>query len=338
MSLVKYIIGRLITLIPVLFGALTFVFILSKFMPGDPAFAYLPQQFTREQYLAVRRMLGLNDPILVQYLRYIGDIFTGNWGVSQRVSTGQDVWSLVWERFPRTMELTIFSIIIASFLGIRTGVMSARYRNKPKDTILRGTALVGVCIPVFWMGMLFQYFVSYQLGWLPAIGFKTAWYGDPPLVTGFRLIDSLISGQIYMTIDYLEHLILPVICLSFITLASITRQTRSSMLEVLQQDYIRTARAKGCEEKAVIKKHALRNALIPTTTVIGLSFGGLLGGAVLTETTFSLHGIGELLIRAITRYDFYVINAVTFLMALIFILINLFMDVLYGFLDPRIRY
>ena len=236
------------------------------------------------------------------------------------------------------MELTIFSILIASFIGIRTGVMSARHRNKPRDTILRGIALVGVCIPVFWMGMLFQYFISYQLDWLPAIGFKTAWYGDPPLVTGFRIIDSLISGQIYMAIDYLVHLILPVICLSFITLASITRQTRSSMLEVLQQDYIRTARAKGCEEKAVIKKHALKNALIPTTTVIGLSFGSLLGGAVLTETTFSLSGMGHLLITAITRYDYYVINAVVFLMALVFILINLFMDVLYGFLDPRIRY
>jgi len=338
MSMISYIIKRFITLIPVLFGALTFVFILSKFIPGDPVFAYLPQQYTTEQYNAVRRWLGLDDPVLVQYFRYIGDIFSGDWGVSQRISPGQDVWSLLWQRFPRTMELTIFAVLIASFIGIRTGVMSAKHRNKPKDTILRGMALVGVAIPVFWMGMIFQYFVSYQLGWLPAIGFKTGWYPDPPLVTGFRTIDSLLSGQIYLATDYLVHLILPVVCLSFITLASITRQTRSSMLEVLQQDYIRTARAKGCEEKDVIKTHALKNALIPTVTIIGLNFGGLLGGAVLTETTFSLHGMGELLLNAITRYDFYVINAVVFVMALIFILVNLFMDVLYGILDPRIRY
>ncbi len=338
MSLIKYIIRRVIISIPVIFGALSLVFIISKFMPGDPVYAYLPQQFTMEQYYAVRRWLGLDQPIIVQYFRYIMDVFTGNWGVSQRISPGQDVWSLVWERFPRTMELTIFAMLIASFLGIKTGVMAAKHRNKPKDTILRGTALVGVAIPVFWMGMLLQYFISYQLDLLPAIGFKTGWYSDPPQITGFRTIDSILSGQFFLTIDYLIHLILPVLCLSFITLASITRQTRSSMLEVLQQDYIRTARAKGCEEKVVIKKHALKNALIPTTTIIGLNIGFLLGGAMLTEVTFSLHGMGELLLNAIMRYDYYVINAVMFLMVLIFIIINLFMDVLYGILDPRIRY
>ena len=336
--MVKYIIRRLISSLPVLFGALTLVFILSKFMPGNPVFAYLPQQFTMEQYWAVYRWLGLDQPILVQYFRYLGDIFTGNWGRSLTISRGTSVWTLVWQRFPRTMELTIFSVLIASFIGIRSGMISAKHRNKPKDTVIRGAAIVGVAIPIFWMGMILQYFFSYQLDWLPAIGFKTGWFGDPPLVTGFRTIDSLISGQFYLTIDYLIHLILPVFCLSFITLASITRQTRSSMLEVLQQDYIRTARAKGCKEKDVIRTHALKNALIPTITVIGLNFGGLLGGAVLTETTFSLHGMGELLLNAITRYDFYVINATVFLITLVFIGVNLFMDVLYGFLDPRIRY
>ncbi len=336
--MVKYIIRRLISSLPVLFGALTFVFILSKFMPGNPVFAYLPQQFTMEQYWAVYRWLGLDQPILVQYFRYLGDIFTGNWGKSLTISRGTSVWTLVWQRFPRTMELTIFSVLIASFIGIRSGMISAKHRNKPKDTVIRGAAIIGVAIPVFWMGMVLQYFFSYQLDWLPAIGFKTGYFGDPPLVTGFRTIDSLISGQIYLLIDYLIHLILPVFCLSFITLASITRQTRSSMLEVLQQDYIRTARAKGSKEKDVMKTHALKNALIPTITIIGLNFGSLLGGAVLTETTFSLHGMGELLLNAITRFDFYVINATVFLITLVFIGVNLFMDVLYGFLDPRIRY
>ncbi len=338
MSMLNYIVRRLITLLPVLFGTITLIFILSKFMPGDPAYAYLPQNFTYQQYLNIRHWLGLDRPLIVQYFAYIGDLFTGRWGVSNRISTGQDVWLLIWERFPRTMELSIFSIIIASFIGIKTGVISAKHRNKPKDTILRGISLIGVAMPVFWMGTLLQYFLTYQIDLFPATHFKTGYFIDPPQITGFRLIDSLLSGKIYLFTDTLMHLILPVACLSFITLASITRQTRSSMLEVLELDYIRTARAKGCIETDVIKKHALKNALIPTTTIIALSFGGLLSGAILTETTFSFHGMGELLINSIIRYDFNVLNALVFLISLVFVIINLFMDILYAFLDPRIRY
>ncbi len=338
MGMLNYIIRRLLTLLPVLFGTLTLIFILSKFMPGDPAYAYLPQNFTYAQYLVIRHWLGLDQPMIVQYFRYLGDLFTGNWGKSLSISTGQDVWSLIWERFPRTMELSIFSIIVASFLGIKAGVISAKHRNKAKDTAIRGISLVGVAMPVFWMGTLLQYFLTYQIDLFPATHFKTGYFIDPPVITGFRLIDSLLSGKIYLFTDTLIHLILPVACLAFITLASITRQTRSSMLEVLELDYIRTARAKGCIESEVINKHALKNALIPTTTVIALSFGSLLSGAILTETTFSLHGMGELIINAILRYDFYVLNAAVFLIALTFVIINLFMDVLYAFLDPRIRY
>jgi len=329
---------RLLTLLPVLFGTLTLIFILSEFMPGDPTFAFLPQNFTLEQYLAIRRWLGLDDPLMVRYFRYMGDLFTGNWGRSLIVSQGAPVWDLVWERFPRTMELSLFSIIIASFIGVKAGVISARHRNKAKDTVIRGISLVGVAMPIFWMGTLLQYFLTYQIDLFPAIHFKTPWYGDPAQITGFRLIDSLLTGKIYLFTDALIHLILPVACLSFITLASITRQTRSSMLEVLQLDYIRTARAKGCIETDVIRTHALKNALIPTTTIIGLSFGSLLSGAILTETTFSLHGMGDLLVNAITRFDFYVLNASVFLISLTFVIINLFMDMIYGFLDPRIRY
>ena len=338
MSMLSYIVRRLLTLLPVLFGTLTLIFILSEFMPGDPTFAFLPQNFTYEQYLAIRRWLGIDDPLIVRYFRYMGDLFTGNWGRSLIISQGTPVWDLVWERFPRTMELSIFSIIIASFIGIKAGVISARHRNKPKDTIIRGISLVGVAMPIFWMGTLLQYFLTYQIDLFPAIHFKTPWYGDPAQITGFRLIDSLITGKIYLFTDTLIHLILPVACLSFITLASITRQTRSSMLEVLELDYIRTARAKGCIETDVIRTHALKNALIPTSTIIGLSFGSLISGAILTETTFSLHGMGDLLVNAITRFDFYVINASVFLISLTFVIINLFMDVIYGLLDPRIRY
>ena len=325
-------------MIPVLFGAITVVYILSRFMPGDPVYAYLGPHPSPEEVIDMRRLLGFDQPLIVQFFRYLGNLFTGDWGRSLTIRRGMDVWELIWQRFPRTMEITILSIIIASVIGIKSGVISARHRNKYKDTTIRGISLVGVSIPIFWMGMILQYLLTYQIDLLPAIGFKTAWYPDPEFITGFRLIDSLITGKIYLTIDYLMHLILPVVCLAFITVASITRQTRSSMLEVLQQDYIRTARAKGCAEKDVIGTHALKNALIPTATVIGLSFGYLLSGAVLTETTFNLSGMGQLMITAIRRYDFYVINAGVFLVALTFILINLAMDVVYGLLDPRIRY
>ena len=338
MSMLKYIFRRILQLIPVLFGALILVFVLSRAMPGDPILAHLPPVYTPAQYEAEARQLGFHLPLWQQFFIYLGNLFTGNWGYSISINEGQEVWELIWERFPRTLDITLFAVIIASFVGIKTGVISATHRNKAKDTIVRGFALVGVAIPVFWLGLLLQFFIAYKLDLFPAIGFKDMRYADPEMVTGFRIIDSLISGQWYIIGDYLIHLALPVFCLSFITLASITRQTRSSMLEVLQQDYVRTARAKGCKEKDVIKKHARRNALIPTVTVIGLSIGGLLGGAVLTETTFNLHGVGELLLRAIIDRDYYVLNAIVFMITIIFILVNLFTDLIYAYIDPRIKY
>jgi len=325
-------------MVPVVFGAITVVFFMSRMMPGNPAYAYLPINATLEQVRAVERWLGLDQPIYIQYFRYIADLFTGNWGLSSQISKGTNVWVLIWNHFPRTMELTIFALLIASFLGIKAGLISAKHRNKPKDTVIRGAALIGVAVPVFWLGMLLQYFLTYQIRIFPSIGYKNPVWGDPTFITGFRSIDSLMSGYFYLFVDYMWHLVLPVAALAFISLASITRQTRSSMLEVLQQDYIRTARAKGCREKDVVKSHALKNALIPTITVIGLNFGGLLGGAVLTETTFNLVGMGTLMITAIQTYDYYVINATVFLTAVIFVFVNLFMDIIYGFVDPRIRY
>ncbi len=338
MSMLKYILRRLLQLVPILFGVLLITFFLSRAMPGDPIQAHLPPIYTQAQYEARRHQLGFDLPLWQQFFIYLGNLFAGNWGYSISINRGQDVWELIWERFPRTLDIAILSIIIASIVGIKTGVISATHRNKAKDTILRGFALVGVSIPVFWLGLLLQFFVAYKLGWLPAIGYKDMRYSDPPLRTGFMVIDAIIAGQMNLAIDYLVHLILPVLCLAFIFLATFTRQTRSSMLEILQQDYIRTARAKGCREKDVIKKHARRNALIPTTTVIGLSIGGLLGGAMLTEITFNLHGMGELLLRAILDRDYYVLNAIVFMTTMIFILVNLFTDMAYAYLDPRITF
>jgi len=338
MSMLKYIFKRFISLIPVLFGAITLTFILSRLMPGDPVIAHLPPVWTEEDYLRQLHLLGLDRPIIEQYFRYLGDLFTGNWGKSVVIAKGMPVWDIVLERFFRTFDITIFAVFIAAAIGIKTGVISARHRNKAKDTIFRGIALIGVSIPVFWMGMLLQYFISIQLGWLPAVGYKTGGIGNPPVITHFRIWDCLLTGNIHLLFDYLEHLILPVACLSFISLASITRQTRSSMLEVLEQDYVRTARAKGAKEKDVINTHARKNALIPTVTVIGLSFAGLLSGAVLTETTFNLKGMGELLIKAIVNTDYWVLNGIVFLTTITFLVVNLGVDILYGFIDPRIRY
>ena len=338
MSMIKYILRRLLIMIPVLFGVLLITFILSRMMPGDPILANIPQVFTQAQYDAARHRLGFDLPIWQQFFIYIGNLFTGNWGFSVSINKGQPVWELVWQRFPRTLDIALFSMIIAAFIGIKTGVISAKHRNKAKDTILRGVALIGVSIPIFWLGLILQLTLAYRLGLFPAIGYKTLTYDEPVFLTGFRIVDSLVSGQWYIITDYLYHLALPVLCLSFITLASITRQTRSSMLEVLQQDYVRTARAKGCAEKDVINKHAKKNALIPTVTVIGLNIGALLGGAVLTETTFNLHGVGELLLRAIVDRDYYVINAIVFMITIIFIAVNLFTDLIYAYLDPRIKY
>ncbi|MBD3214819.1 MAG: ABC transporter permease subunit [Candidatus Lokiarchaeota archaeon] len=343
MSLLKYFGKRLLQMIPVVLGAITITFLLSRLTDYNPAVAYMPQSFTSEQLYAMEEALGLHDPLIVQYFIFLGQVFAGDWGNSLQIAEGMPVWDLIWLKFPRTMEITIFAIIFSSIIGIKTGVISAKHRNKVKDTVVRGVALIGVSIPVFWLGILMQFFLSYQLGEIsafsfPTFGYKSAWYLDPPLITGFRTIDSLMSGNLLLFFDYLYHLFLPVLALTMITIAGITRQARSSMLEVLEQDYIRTARAKGCKEKDVINKHALKNALIPTITVIGLNVGGLLGGAVLTETTFDLDGMGVLLITAIRRFDFSVIYACVFVISIVFVVVNLLMDLIYSYLDPRIRY
>jgi len=338
MSMIKFIVKRLLALLPVLFGVIALTFILSRLMPGDPIIAHLPKNFTAEMYADMLSQLGLDKPILEQFVIYLGDLFIGNWGTSVTLAPGTLVWDLVLERFFRTFDIALLSIIIATFVGLKTGVISATHRNKPKDTILRGFALVGVAIPVFWMGMMLQYLLAFQIPLFPGIGYKSGGIGDPPVITHLRIIDCILAFDMVLLFDYIHHLILPVLCLSFITLASITRQTRSSMLEVLGQDYVRTARAKGCKEKDVIKTHARKNALIPTITIIGLNFGGLLSGAILTETTFNLHGLGELLLVSIQNTDYWVLNGIVFLTTITFIVINLAIDLIYGFIDPRIRY
>ncbi|MFW9770665.1 MAG: ABC transporter permease [Candidatus Heimdallarchaeota archaeon] len=344
MSLVRYIARRLIFLIPILFGTLTLTFILSRLMPGDPVLGYvanlgqLERGISPEDYERALRLLGLDKPILEQYAIYLKDLFTGNWGYSISVVRGVPVWDLIGQRIPRTVDLAVFSMLIAIPLGIKTGIISAKHRNKAKDTFVRGFSLLGVSIPVFFLGLIFQYVFGYILKLFPITGYKNYSYSDPARVTGFRIIDALISGEFYIISDYLYHLILPVLVLTFHMLGNITRQTRSSMLEILEEDYIRTARVKGCDEKNVLYTHARKNALIPTVAVVGLNLGGLFTGAVLTEVTFNFIGVGDLLTASIALSDYWVLNGIVFFITISYVLINLVTDVIYGMLDPRISY
>ncbi len=345
MNLIKYSVKRILISIPVLFGVIIIIFVLSRLIPGDPVVTYLnsigiyPDAENYDQlYNQIEQQLWLNRPIFVQFIKYIMDLFSGNWGYSVSTNVGEDVWTLIMQRLPRTVDIALFSIIISIFIGVKLGVISASHRNKSSDTVLRGLALIGVSIPVFFLGNLLQFFLSLQLGWFPATGFKDRGFPDPEFITGFRIIDTLFSGEYYLLGDYLYHLILPVFCLSFVSLGTITRQSRSSMLEVLEQDYVRTARAKGVDEKDVYRQHALKNSLLPTTTIIGLNLASILSGAVLTEVTFDINGIGKLLIDSILAYDFWVINALIFVITVIYLSISLAIDIGFSILDPRIRY
>ena len=340
MSFGKYITKRLLAMIPVVLIVLSLTFIFSRMGENDAAELILSARglkWTLEQYQALYHQLGLDRPIIVQYFEYLGQLFTGQWGESLNYSPGEPVFSLIWKRLPITIDLTLFTVILSSYLGIKIGVISSRHRNKIQDTLARGFALVGTTVPIYILGIFFQAIFATQLNLVDPTGYQTSGWGRPPIVTGFYWIDSLIAGQLYRVPDYFAHLILPVSCLTIITLASIVRQTRSSMLEVLEQDYIRTARAKGCKEKDVIHKHALKNALMPTVTIIGFNIAGLLGGAVLTEYTFGLDGMGALYLFAVTQYDYYLLNAIVFIFTMILIFTTLITDLLYSYLDPRIR-
>lgn len=341
MSMISYVVRRLLLMIPVVFFVLSLTFVLARLGGRDPVLAFLPPQFSQAQYDSIQQSLGLHRPMWQQYFIYLGDLFTGDWGTSSGVDRGQPVWGIIWARFPRTFDLTIASVFLSSVIGIISGVISSTNRNKWKDTTVRFIALIGVSIPVFWMGLLMRYFFAGgipELQFLPGTGFKTSGFDNPTSYTNFIWLDCIIDRRWDLLWDYLIHLIMPVFCLTFITIASVTRQTRSSMLEVLEQDYIRTARAKGCKESVVINSHALRNALIPTVTIIGLNFAFLISGAVLTETTFQLVGMGQTIMTAIVTGDYWVLQASVFVVTFLFVLINLVTDIIYAFLDPRIRY
>ena len=333
--MVKYIIKRLLMLIPVLIGVSIIVFFLLRVCAADPASVVLGQHATDAQMEEWRDAQGLNDPVVVQYFDFIKGAVQGDFGESYYTKT--PVMTEIMARFPATIEIAVFAIIIATVLGILIGVIAAVKKNTIIDNASMLLSLVGVSIPIFWLGILFIILFSRNLGWLPASGRI-----DPMLRpdggSGFYLIDTLVSGNFAAFKDALWHIILPGVTLALYTLAIISRMTRSSMLDALNQDYIRTARSKGISEGKVVIKHGLRNALMPIVTVIGLKFGSLLGGAVLTESVFAWPGIGKYTVECIQKSDFPVIQAVVLIIATVFVLMNLIVDIIYAFLDPRIKY
>ncbi|MGC7871885.1 ABC transporter permease [Desulfosporosinus sp. SYSU MS00001] len=333
--MLRYIIKRLLMLIPVLLGVSIIVFLIMRVFSPDPAPIVLGQHATQQAADAWRQVNGLNDPIYLQYFHYLKGALTGDLGTSYY--TKLPVVKEIMSRFPATIELAFVAIILASFFGIVIGVISAVKKNSIFDNAGMFLALIGVSMPIFWLGILLIILFSGALHWLPSNGRINPLLA-PAHITGFFLIDSLMAGNMDSFFDALKHIILPASALAMYSMAIITRMTRSSMLDTLQQDFIRTARAKGVPEGKVIRKHALRNGLIPIVTVIGLQLGSLLGGAVLTETVFSWPGIGAYTVECILKSDFPVVQGVVLLVATIYVLMNLIVDVIYAFLDPRIKY
>ena len=333
--MLTYIAKRISVIFPVLLAVSLIIFLIMHFAPGDPAALFLGQMVTPEDLEKVRREMGLDDPLHIQYLRYLKDAIKGNLGISYY--TKQSVLSELLRLFPATVELSIASMVIALLVGISAGVISALKQNSIFDNVSMVVALGGVSMPVFWVGLILMWVFSFKLGWTPISG-RLAVQIDLKQITGLFVIDSIITGNIAALRDSLRHLILPALSLATISMGIIARFTRSSMLEVIRQDYIRTARAKGVSEALVIFKHAFKNALIPVVTVVGLQFGLLLGGAVVTETVFSWPGIGNVIIVSILRRDYPMVQGALLLLALLYVIINLLVDVSYSYLDPRIRY
>lgn len=322
-------------MIPVLIGVSLIVFFLMRVCAPDPAPIVLGQHATQESMEKWREANGLNEPIVTQYINFVKGAVTGDFGNSYYTKT--PVTKEIFARFPATVELAISAIIVASIFGIIIGVVSAVKKNSIFDNGSMILSLIGVSIPIFWLGILLIIVFSGNLQWLPSTG-RISPTLKPATQTGFILIDSLLQGNMEGFVDGVRHLVLPTVALAMYSMAIIARMTRSSMLETLNQDYIRTARAKGVSEGKVTRKHALRNAMMPIITVIGLQLGSLLGGAVLTESVFSWPGIGAYTVQCIMKSDFPVIQAVVLLIAVIFVLMNLIVDVIYAFLDPRIKY
>lgn len=334
--MLRFLLTRLAVLVPTFLGVTLLSFLLIRLVPGDPIEIRVGERGIEAERLAeLRAAMGLDRPLWQQYLDYLGGVLQGDLGRS--VVTQNPVLTEFLTLFPATVELAVCALLFALLLGLPAGIIAAVKRGTAFDHTVMGASLTGYSMPIFWWGLLLILLFSVTLGWTPVSGRLSAAYWVEP-VTGFMLIDSLLSEEEGAFLDAARHLILPAIVLGTIPLAVIARMTRSSMLEVLGEDYIRTARAKGVGRMRVVLLHALRNAMIPVVTVIGLQVGSLLGGAILTETIFSWPGIGKWLIESINRRDYPALQGGILLVASLVMAVNLLVDLLYGALNPRIRH
>ena len=347
---------RLLLLVPVMVGISIVTFAMLRLIPGDPAQIMLGEHATRQAVEQIRQRMGLDQPVAVQYVRYVESALRLDLGHS--IKTNRPVLQEIAQRLPATVELTLGAMLVACVVALPAGMVAAYRHNSVFDLATMFGALLGVSMPIFWLGLMLAYVFGFLLKWLPpsarltiGVEMKTlaeAWgvstAASPRLLaldeffSGFYVLRATLTGNGRALLDVLSHLVLPSLALGSIPMATIARMTRSSMLEVLGQDYIRTARAKGLRERAVLLKHALKNAFLPVSTVIGLEFGWLLGGAILTETIFSWPGLGRLVVDRILTRDYPVVQGSVLVIALMFVVINLLVDISYAYLDPRIHY
>jgi len=349
--LTRYLIRRLLSVPPTLLGVTLVIFLLLRLIPGDPAVAMLGEHAAQENVERIREQLGLNRPLFLdtdalrqgdfkaffdsQYIRLLGRLLRGDLGnsIHRRIPIADELKL----RFPATVELALVSMILAVMIGVPAGIASAARRNSWLDGVSMIGSLIGVSMPIFWLGLMEIMLFAVILDWFP-VGGRLAHDIELETVTHLMLLDSLITGNWPAALDVLKHLAMPALALATIPTAIIARMTRSSMLDVLQEDYIRTAYAKGLRERVVLARHALRNALLPVVTIVGLQTGSLLAGAILTETIFSWPGIGKWVYDAILGRDYPVVQGGTLLIAVVFVFANLLVDLSYVFLDPRIQY
>ncbi len=335
-SLINYIIVRLLLTVPMLFILLTLVFILLRVAPGDPAAAMLGAHASIEVIEQMREQMGLNRPLYVQYFAFLGDVLTGDLGKSFRF--GIPVWDLIKHRLTATIELVLFAFTVAALIGLAVGVFAASRRGTVWDVSGDFYGILTYAFPIFWLGIMCQMLFAVELGWLPTSG-RFSGFIDPPVMrTGLYVVDSLLEGRLDKLVVALRHLIMPGAVLGLYISGIFARMVRTNMLQTLKSDYVLAARARGVRERWVLLRHGLKNALVPVVTVLGLQFALLLGGAVLTETTFSWPGVGSFLVDRLLERDYPAVQGIVTVFALGVILVSILIDIVNALIDPRIRY
>ncbi|WP_431873859.1 ABC transporter permease [Amycolatopsis sacchari] len=332
--MLRFILRRLLQAVPTLLVLSILVFAWLRLLPGGPAGALLGDKATPQKLADLNHLLGLDQPIPIQYFKFLGRVVTGDFGSS--LISGDSVIAEVGRAFPATVELSVFALVLAVAFGIPLGYVAARYRGRLLDNATVLTTLVGVAVPVFFFGVLLKYVFAQKLGILPPSGRQDVTI-DATHVTGFFVLDGILTGELDAAWDAIKHLILPAIALASIPFAVIVRITRASVLDVQQEDFVRTAESKGLTTPVIRRRHILRNALLPVSTTIGLQTGLLLAGAVLTEKVFNIPGVGYLLAQGIERRDFPRLQALLLLAAFVYVIVNLLVDVSYAIIDPRVR-